>query len=167
LAYLVIVVGGLSLAAPLEAQSGATAIVSGTVGDPSNRPIPGTLVTLTSLDRGDSRETTADGAGAFRFALVSPGSYELRAEALGYRPVVARTLALAGGGRAAVGLTMVQATPPVLRVDTVAVVAAGGSRFVPGGLRLGSRELGELPHRFNELASPSAAMSRSPPRRHA
>lgn len=156
LAVLALVSWGLLVAAPVDAQSGTTAIVSGTVVDVFERPIPGTLITLTALDRDGSREITAGGDGAFRFTLVAPGSYEIRAEALGYRPVVARTLTVAGGSRATVPLTMVQSAPPVLSVDTVAIGAAGGSRFDVGGIRFGTPELDGLPHRFEEPASVAA-----------
>jgi hypothetical protein len=156
LAVLALLSWGFSAAAPVEAQSGTTAVVSGTVGDVFERPIPGALITLTSLDRGGSRETTADGSGRFRFTLVGPGSYEVRAEALGYRPVIARTLTLAGGGRASLALQLVQAPPPVLTVDTVAMGAAGGGRFDAAGLRLGAAELDGLPHRFDEPSSVAA-----------
>lgn len=156
LAVLALVASRLLTAAPLAAQSGTTAVVSGTIEDVFERPIPGSLVTLSALDGDGSRETTANGSGAFRFTLVAPGAYEIRAEALGYRPVIARTLTLVGGARANVSLTMVQATPPVLSVDTVAIGAAAGSRFDSRGLRFGTAELHTLPHRFEEPTTVAA-----------
>jgi hypothetical protein len=150
---LVVVASGLLLAAPLQAQSGTTAIVSGTVTSAAGQPLSGALLTLTSLDRGGTREETADASGLFRFALLAPGSYELRAERLGYRPVIARTLSLNGGARARVDLTLEQAPPPVLTVDTVAISTAAGSRFVAGGMRLGSAEINELPYRYEDVTS--------------
>ncbi|MDH3206950.1 MAG: carboxypeptidase-like regulatory domain-containing protein [Gemmatimonadota bacterium] len=153
LPHLTVTTCAILLASPLAAQSGTTAVISGTVMGAGEVPIPGSLVTLTSLDRSGSYETSAGGDGTFRFALVAPGSYELRAEALGYRPVIARTLTVTGGGRASVVLPMAQAPPPVLTVDTIAIGAAGASRFVAGGLQLGARELGGLPHRYEDLTS--------------
>lgn len=156
LALLTIAASAPLLAKPLQAQSGTTAIVSGTVAGPQGRPIPRSLVTLISLDRGGTRETNADATGAFRFSFLAPGRYEIRAEALGYRPVVARTLSLTGGARARVDLRLEQAPPPVLTVDTVSISAAAASRFVTGGIRLDNRELDELPNRYEDVGALAA-----------
>src|SRR5690606_33717200 len=79
--------------------------------------------------------------------------YELRAEAIGYRPLVARTLEASGGDVLRVPLELTMAQPPVVEVDTVRLesVTAGGIR--PGGVRLGAVEIAETPHRFDDLAS--------------
>jgi len=149
-------VWALALAAPLSAQSGTTAVISGTVTEGGIRPLPRSLVTLTSLDRGGTREVTADAAGAYRFSLVAPGSYELRAEILGYRPLVARTLRISGGQSVTVNLALTPEPPPVLFVDTLQLGAAAASRFEPAGLRFGARELERVPHRDQDLSDIAA-----------
>jgi len=82
---------------------------------------------------------------------VAPGSYEIRAEALGYRPVVARTLTLGGGERGAVALVLRPAPPPVLTVDTMVLGGSATSRWRAGGTRFAAPEIDGLPHRFDDL----------------
>src|SRR5438128_833225 len=90
--------GGLpAIAQPSPAKSGAASlgpgssgsfVVSGVILDPSEAAIVGSKVTL----RGAGREAsaTADMTGAFRFAGLSAGTYELQAEAAGFRAAKAR-----------------------------------------------------------------------------
>lgn len=148
--------GVLACWAPaLAAQSGAYATVTGTITSASTRqPVSGALVTLTPLGGGEAREVTTGASGTFSYSLVAPGSYELRAEAIGYRPVVARTLVVDAGDRGAVPIALTAAPPPVLTVDTVALGGAANGRWRAGGVRFGAQDLfGWLPHRFDDLGS--------------
>jgi hypothetical protein len=77
---------------------------------------------------GGGREVITDFSGRFACTLVSPGSYELRAEVLGYRPLVARTVSVGAGESSAVTLRISPAAPPVLTVDTVANAAGVSTR---------------------------------------
>ena len=138
------------------AQGITSAAVAGTVTTATGQPLPGALVTLTSLGAGGSRETTTNASGAYSFGLVAPGSYEIRAEALGYRPVVARPLTLGGGERGGVSLVLTAAPPPVLTVDTITLGGATTSRWRAGGTRFGAGEIEGLPHRFDDLTSVAA-----------
>ncbi len=61
---------------------------------------------------------------AFFFATLMPASYDVTAEALGYRPVVHTGVTIVAGGSARVTMRLVRATPPVNAVDTVAAHAA-------------------------------------------
>jgi hypothetical protein len=135
------------------AQGSTSAAVAGSVTTAGGVPLPGALITLTSLTNGGSRQATTNGSGGYSFALIAPGSYEIRAEALGYRPVVARTLMLGGGERASVALVLNIAPPPVLTVDTVALAGATSSRVRAGGTRFGIADLDGLPHRYQDLTS--------------
>lgn len=153
-----VAVGGL-VPAHLHAQGVSSATLSGTVTASTGRPIPGALVTLSSVGGGGSHETTTDGSGGYAFALVAPGSYEIRAEALGYRPVIARTLVLSGGDEARVPLSLNVAPPPVLTVDTVALGAVGASRWQAGGTRFGAADIAGLPYRDEDLSGVAALSS--------
>ncbi len=110
-------------------------------------------MTATAIDVGATHETQTDTSGRYAFPLVAPGSYEIRGEALGYRPVLARTLVLSGGETGNVALTMQTERPPVLSVDTVTLAGSSSSRWESGGVRLGSRDLEDLPHRYGDLTS--------------
>ncbi|HET9947391.1 MAG TPA: carboxypeptidase-like regulatory domain-containing protein [Longimicrobiales bacterium] len=145
----------LSVASPLRAQSVVWGTVAGTVTDVAGRPLPGAVLTLSDASGATSLEAGANAEGTFRFALVSPGSYELRAEALGYRPVLARVLTVTGGEERRVALSLLEATPPVTAVDTVAPEAASG-RWVAGGTRFGRAEVEAVPHRLRDVSSAAA-----------
>lgn len=77
---------------PTHAQSITSATVSGSVRGSGGLTIAQALVTITATAGVGDYQTTTSSASTFSFGLVQPGSYELRIEALGYRPLVARTL---------------------------------------------------------------------------
>lgn len=136
-----------------SAQSVVSASVRGTITDDLGQPIPRAVVTLEALAGGTSQEAVTGAGGTFAFPLAAPGTYEIRAEAFGYRPVIARTLDLAGGDAVRVPLSLVAATPPVVSVDTVAIEATAAIRARAGGVRLGGADIDELPTRFGDLST--------------
>ena len=80
----------LCLANPIAvaAQQGATATLRGTVLDPVGAVIAGARVTATQPSVGISRETTTNDSGVFVFSNLSPGSYEVRIRAEGFKDKV-------------------------------------------------------------------------------
>ncbi len=138
---------------PASAQSVVSASVRGTITDDLGQPIPRTVVTLEAIGGGSTLEAITGAGGTFAFPLAAPGTYQIRAEAFGYQPLVARTLELAGGDAVRVPLSLRTATPPVVSVDTVAIEATASSRNRPGGLRLGGTDVNELPTRFGDLSA--------------
>ncbi len=80
----------LCLANPIAvaAQQGATATLRGTVVDPNAAVIAGARVTATRTSVGISRETTTNDSGVFVFSNLSPGSYEVRIHANGFKDKV-------------------------------------------------------------------------------
>ena len=137
--------------AELEAQSITSAGVSGTVRGSDGSPVAQALVTLSAVSGSRSDQSTTTSAGGFAFSLIQPGSYELRVEALGYRPLVARPLTLSVGENRALTLTLTVEPPPVTRVDTIALPAGASSRARAGALQFGAHEISQLPYRFNDL----------------
>lgn len=82
-AWLVVCVGLGALAIPGGALVGQT--VEGRVVDATTgAPVPVALVTLVDASGRGRGATAADSAGAYRLPVPGPGSYVLRAEALGY-----------------------------------------------------------------------------------
>jgi hypothetical protein len=82
----------LSLLAPGVAQgSPALALITGTVKDEGGTPLAGAIVALLEANLGgkEIKSVKTDAAGKFT-ASVTPGSYRLRAEAEGFKPVLAR-----------------------------------------------------------------------------
>ncbi len=79
---------GLAWLAPfLFAQSAGTGALTGRVTDPSDSVIPGVVVALISVETGQTRMSTTDGAGVYRFGLLPSARYRLRFAAPGFRTV--------------------------------------------------------------------------------
>jgi hypothetical protein len=137
--------------ASAEAQSLTLGTVTGRITTVVGVPIAQALVTLHTIGDGVVQQATTTSSGAFTISLVQPGSYELRVEALGYRPLIARTLTLGGGEERHVDLSLTPEPPPVTAVDTVALGGGASSRFRAGALQLGEAEASGLPNRFSDL----------------
>jgi hypothetical protein len=69
----------------LRAQSAGTGALTGTVSDPSGGVIPNVTVTMTSLDTAQVRTAATGSDGAYKFALLPPGSYRVRFTAMGFK----------------------------------------------------------------------------------
>ena len=73
---------------PLAAFSQASqGTIQGGVFDQSGGAIPGATVTVTDVARGVKRAFTTDGAGEYVATNLTPGTYTVRAEAKGFRPL--------------------------------------------------------------------------------
>src|SRR5438093_959741 len=70
--------------APSVAQQ-STAEIRGRVLDPQPAAVPGVTVRVTNQETGTFRETLSNADGAYFIAALAPGSYALRAEALGFK----------------------------------------------------------------------------------
>ncbi|MEO5896925.1 MAG: TonB-dependent receptor [Vicinamibacterales bacterium] len=69
------------------AQAG-TAALAGTVKDSQGAVVPGATLTVTLPSTGAIRSNTSNQEGAFNFPSLPPGTYTVRAELTGFRPVV-------------------------------------------------------------------------------
>jgi len=110
-ALLIIAVGASGT--PAHAQT-----IEGRVLDADGPPLVGAHVLLTELGRG----TATDTDGAFRLESVSPGTYQLRVQHVGYAPAT-RTVTLAADRVVTITVELV---PAPLDIDEV-VVRAGRS----------------------------------------
>ncbi|HEX4004449.1 MAG TPA: TonB-dependent receptor [Candidatus Acidoferrales bacterium] len=66
-------------------QSASTGALAGTVTDPSGAVISGATVTATSLETGQTRTTTSDANGLYKFSLLPPGNYSVKFSATGFK----------------------------------------------------------------------------------
>lgn len=82
--------------APMLAQKSSGEIL-GTVTDSTGAVVPKASITLTNIKTKETRRSTADEMGNFRFLFVLPGAYSLRAEATGFQPVIEDELILRVG----------------------------------------------------------------------
>jgi len=71
------------IALPSVAQT-VDGVIAGSVTDPSGAVIGGAAVTLTNAGTGATQTTTSGSNGAYRFALVPPGTYTLQFKAAGF-----------------------------------------------------------------------------------
>ncbi len=119
------------------------------------------LLTLRDVDRGVAGEALSDVAGRFSFGLVEPGGYEIQAEALGFRPVVATGIYVTGGQATSVPITIEASAPPVSAVDTIAIMTAGPSALSARGMQVESRRISLLPDPLDRLSAVVALSSSS------
>jgi TonB family protein len=75
----------VAIALPIAAASQAVSTASGTVVDPSGRPLADAVMRLSSLTNTDQVfETRSDANGLFQFSPVPPGDYMLSIRSLGF-----------------------------------------------------------------------------------
>ena len=87
-ALLTTLVAALSVA-PVQAQV-TTGSISGSVSDPSGRPVPGATVVASDGVRASARTVVSDEAGRYRFADLAPAFYDVSATARGFERVERR-----------------------------------------------------------------------------
>jgi hypothetical protein len=134
----------------------------GTVADRDSTPLGHVRVTVRNLASGFMRSDTADGAGRFAFATMPIGQYEVRAEKLGYRPMVVLPVAVEAATQRVLRIALLAEQPPVSQVDTALDIAATGAS---GARATWSRwfdlaELGDRRHLLPALAAVAAAAPR-------
>ena len=62
-----------------------TGSIVGTVTDSSGAAVPGTNVTLTSTETGETHTATTDPSGNYQFVLLQPGTYKIEMEGTGFK----------------------------------------------------------------------------------
>ena len=93
------------LAANLPAQ-GIYATLTGVVSDPSSAVVAAAKVTLKDAQSGSQRTTVTNNDGYFTFASVPVGTYELTVEAKGFNTYKVTGIALGGGEKRNVDVTL-------------------------------------------------------------
>lgn len=125
---------------PLRAQGAAHGILAGVAVDGSGRPVHDAEVSAVDRASGAVRNVATGRDGSFRFGLLSPSTYDITVEALGFRPVVYLGVSVMAGASPTIRVTLRRAAPPVVAIDTV---RAAGARVAPLTW-LGSRGYAEL-----------------------
>jgi hypothetical protein len=97
----------LSLVLSLSALAQSTnATLGGTVQDASGAFIPGVSIIATNTGTGIVTTVVSNEAGAYQFASLQPGTYEIKAELVGFQPAVARDFQLGGAQQARFNFTL-------------------------------------------------------------
>ncbi len=116
-----------AFASPADAQIGRGALI-GRVVDQDGAGVSGASVTLTSAGTSVARTVVADESGGYSFPGLAPGTYQVRIELSGFRPLTREGIRLATGetvrldlrleiGRLTEGIT-VSADASLLRSET-------------------------------------------------
>lgn len=117
------------LPAAARAQAPSTGALTGTVTDALGTPLRDVLVTMTEPATGARQAVFTDRFGSYRFAFLQPGTYDLRAERLGFQPAVLAGVPVRPGHVARVDLRLPE-SGPAAAVDSAAYAGgaiAGGS----------------------------------------
>ncbi|MFQ5679166.1 MAG: carboxypeptidase regulatory-like domain-containing protein [Gemmatimonadota bacterium] len=110
-------------AAPAAGQQSTTSgSIAGRVTDPDGQPRANVIVRATDLERGAERQALTDAQGRYRFALLPPGSYTVRAEFPPLAPVQVSSIRVSIGERTTVDLTL----QPVEAEELTVTVGRGG-----------------------------------------
>ncbi|HVH70668.1 MAG TPA: carboxypeptidase-like regulatory domain-containing protein, partial [Candidatus Dormibacteraeota bacterium] len=116
---------------PQSATSGA---VGGTATDPTGAVVPGAMVTLVPTGMNVTQSTATDSAGRYLFPAVSPGTYNVKCSAKGFRSVVINQ----------VNVEVLKVSTVDIRVDvgqqseTVEVVASTGVELQTSDASIGA-----------------------------
>src|SRR4051794_37737732 len=96
-----------SLLVCLSAFSQSTnATVGGTVQDSTGAFIPGVTVTATNSGTGIVTTVVSNEAGAYQFASLQPGTYEIKAELPGFQAANVKSFPLGGAQQARLNFTL-------------------------------------------------------------
>jgi hypothetical protein len=99
----------VAAALALPAQTSTTGQITGAVLDPSGAVVTGAQVTLSGAS-GEQRTQVTDHEGTYRFALLTPGGYNVKVEAKGFQPFIAN----------AIPVTITQTTEVVAQLSVAA-----------------------------------------------
>src|SRR5690242_7966782 len=109
----------LSLSAFSQSEN---ATVGGTVQDASGAFIPGVTITATNTGTGIVTTVVSNEAGAYQFASLQPGTYEIKAELPGFQTAVVKNFSLGGAQQARLNFTLQVGAAAATSID-VAVAA--------------------------------------------
>jgi hypothetical protein len=77
----------VSMLSALFAQAQAAGTLAGKVTDPSGAVVANATVTATNIDNGQTRTATTGADGGYQLTMLPPGSYRVKFEAAGFKPL--------------------------------------------------------------------------------
>ena len=131
-------------AAPACAQTVTTGAIEGVILSAAGARLSGVEVTLVHRASGLSRTVVADRAGVYRSVALAPGRYDLRAERLGFRPLLVQDVTVGAASTIALDLRLTPSDPPVTEVDTLAFVEGAIHSSLARGTWDAGRDLVDL-----------------------
>jgi hypothetical protein len=122
----------------------STASLSGAVRDPSGAIVPGAKVVLRNVDTGVEKTTTSNGAGAYIFPDLTPGSFTVQASFSGFAEQQVPTFALTVGQAATIDFALtVGSTSTVVTVRSATPQLETSSSNL--GTVIGTQQVNDLP----------------------
>jgi hypothetical protein len=157
----------LGLGPPLAAQTGLTGgAVEGTVRDETGGALAGVTVVLEGETTGLTRSTLTDDRGRYALAAVPVGTYRLRVELPGFRPLLREGLAPTVGEALIVDVSLALSRSEVVSIHQEG--RADGNEVASVSARIGERALEGLPANGRDyvtftLLTPGVVAERTPP----
>jgi len=134
-------------------QGETTSAVVGQVSDSTHALLPGATVTIINRDTGLKRTARTDDAGRFNFPQLSPGTYSVRAEAVGFEPQQADSVFSGLGQKQSVNLTLrVAESKEIVEVNAEAPIINPGNANT--STTLSATALQDLPNPGGDLTYP-------------
>ncbi len=90
------------------AAQNVTGTISGTVADPQGQVVPGATVSVVNEATGDTRTATSGTTGNFQITNLLPGTYTVRIEMAGFRPMERTRNVLSASERLSLGVLTLQ-----------------------------------------------------------
>ncbi len=135
-----LLVGVLLSGTMLLAQIALRSSITGVVTDPSGAVVPGAKVTLTDVQRGQTRMTTTNQAGLYTFSDLTFGQYRVTVEHAGFSQSISPVTRVAVGQTVRIDLTLqtgevrssvtVSGKPPLLQTEGATVGGLANRNFV-------------------------------------
>lgn len=123
-AFTALVIAAFAISDVAAAQGLMHGALHGSVRGTQGEPVREVELRIIERASGATRSAMTGRDGAFRFALLGPGLYDVHAEALGYRPVVMVNVELVAGQVQTLRLVLRREAPPVTTIDTVRAFGA-------------------------------------------
>ena len=123
---------------------GSEGRIAGVIVDQTGGSVPGAKVTIIDSERGVARTLTSDGTGAYAAPSLTPGTYAIKVEFMGFRTIDRKDVVLGVGQELRIDLTL----QPGAQAETVTVTgeapAVNTTSAVLGGT-LGPGTIQDLP----------------------
>ncbi len=134
----------LLLASNARAQLGISGTITGTVVDSSGAVVPDGQVILTNEATGAARNLTTTDTGVFIFPGLPQGTYSVRVEKTGFRPITRTGVPVTSGERVALGNIEIALGQTSEAVTVTAEALAINTESADVGASLGASQLNDL-----------------------
>ena len=150
---------GLLAAPGAVAQTVTTGAIRGVAVSTAGQIVPGVRIVMTHRVTAWARSVLTDGLGTYRSPALLPGRYDLRAERLGYRPLIVLDVSVSPAAVVTLDLRLTPADPPVSQADTMAFVEGALHASLARGTWDPGSQLADLVDPLGRVSSVAALAS--------